>query len=143
MLRKTAFPAEMVSVLPHRVGELPRVGRARLEVTRRLSDGEELHLARPHAAGAPPARDTVPRTPSFMTSRVRCCSPRTISSSTSSSNPLLATATGGPGPTFQRTTSVTQALVDYIASLEGDPREWNLSLVLPGHGEPITGPRRP
>jgi len=136
MLRH-GIPADIVTAL-RAVSESFRAWGAAVEVTRPLVDGRELELRDRtlrvlHRPGHSPS-DTV-----FLDDRSEIGQPSILLAADHlighiSSNPLLARPLGagadyqGPRP---------QALVTYLASLE-QTRAMNLSLVLPGHGWPIT-----
>jgi glyoxylase-like metal-dependent hydrolase (beta-lactamase superfamily II) len=130
MLRH-GIPADIVSAL-RAVSASFRAWGSAVEITRPLADGAELHLRERtlkvlHRPGHSPS-DTV-----FLDE------PRSILLAADhlikhiSSNPLIARPLGaasdfsGPRP---------QALITYISSLQ-QTREMDLSLVLPGHGQPI------
>ena len=114
-----------------------RAWGAAVEVTRPLSDGEQLRLRDRslrvlHRPGHSPS-DTV-----FVEDRSEIGRGAIMFSADHllariSSNPLLARPLGA-GPDF--TGPRPRALIDYIASLERT-RAMDLSLVLPGHGPPI------
>jgi glyoxylase-like metal-dependent hydrolase (beta-lactamase superfamily II) len=132
LMLRNGIPAEMVSVLRTVSGSF-RAWGAPVEVTRPLYDGEELHLRDRtlqvlHRPGHSPS-DTV----FYDESRSMLLAADHLIKHISS-NPLLARPLGS-GPDFQGPRP--QALVNYIASLE-ETRAMDLSLVLPGHGEPIT-----
>jgi glyoxylase-like metal-dependent hydrolase (beta-lactamase superfamily II) len=131
MLRH-GVPAEVVSAL-RAVSASFRAWGSTVEVTRTLTDGEELKLANRtlrvlHRPGHSPS-DTLfwdeARAQLFVADHLL----KHISS-----NPLLARPLGagreftGPRP---------QSLITYLASLEAT-RTMDVELVLPGHGQPIT-----
>ncbi len=131
MLRH-GVPAEVVSAL-RAVSASFRAWGSTVEVTRTLTDGEELKLANRtlrvlHRPGHSPS-DTLfwdqRRSQLFVADHLL----KHISS-----NPLLARPLGaGRGFTGPR----PQSLVTYLASLEAT-REMDVDLLLPGHGQPIT-----
>jgi glyoxylase-like metal-dependent hydrolase (beta-lactamase superfamily II) len=131
MLRH-GIPSEVVTAL-RAVSASFRAWGAAVEVTRPLHDGEELklrdHTLRVlHRPGHSPS-DTV-----FLDESRSILLAADHLIKHISSNPLLARPLGadedftGPRP---------RALLDYMASLE-KTREMDLSLVLSGHGEPIS-----
>ena len=125
------IPADVVTAL-RAVSASFRAWGAAVEVTRPLHDGEELRLRDRtlrvlHRPGHSPS-DTVLHDESRSTMLAADHLIKHISS-----NPLIARPLDA-GPDF--TGPRPQALVDYIASLKRT-REMELSLVLPGHGEPI------
>jgi glyoxylase-like metal-dependent hydrolase (beta-lactamase superfamily II) len=142
MLRH-GIPADVVTAL-RAVSASFRAWGSTVEVTRPLFDGEELRLRDRvlrvlHRPGHSPS-DTV-----FHDDRSGTHSPDGWVGQHSilfaadhlikhiSSNPLLSRPLGA-GPDFSGPRP--KSLVDYIASLRRT-REMDLSLVLPGHGEPI------
>jgi glyoxylase-like metal-dependent hydrolase (beta-lactamase superfamily II) len=125
------IPAEVVTAL-RAVSASFRAWGAAVEVTRTLHDGEELELRDRtlrvlHRPGHSPS-DTVLHDESSSTMLAADHLIKHISS-----NPLIARPLDA-GPDFKGPRP--EALVDYIASLERT-RAMELSLVLPGHGEPI------
>ncbi|HEY5343655.1 MAG TPA: MBL fold metallo-hydrolase [Solirubrobacteraceae bacterium] len=125
------IPADVVTAL-RAVSASFRAWGAAVEVTRPLRDGEELRLRDRtlrvlHRPGHSPS-DTALHDESSATMLAADHLIKHISS-----NPLIARPLDA-GPDF--TGPRPQALVDYIASLRRT-REIELSLVLPGHGEPI------
>jgi glyoxylase-like metal-dependent hydrolase (beta-lactamase superfamily II) len=125
------IPADVVTAL-RAVSASFRAWGSAVEVTRPLRDGEELRLRDRtlrvlHRPGHSPS-DTVLHDESSATMLAADHLIKHISS-----NPLIARPLDA-GPDF--TGPRPQALLDYIASLRRT-REIELSLVLPGHGEPI------
>jgi glyoxylase-like metal-dependent hydrolase (beta-lactamase superfamily II) len=125
------IPAEVVTALRAVSASFRGWGSA-VEVTRPLRDGEQLQLRDRtlrvlHRPGHSPS-DTVLHDESRSTMLAADHLIKHISS-----NPLIARPLDA-GPDF--TGPRPQALVDYIASLKLT-RAMELSLVLPGHGEPI------
>jgi glyoxylase-like metal-dependent hydrolase (beta-lactamase superfamily II) len=136
MLRH-GIPPEIVTAL-RAVSAGFRAWGSKVEVSRPLADGAHLQLRDRtlrvlHRPGHSPS-DTV-----FLDDRSEIGKPSILLSADHliahiSSNPLLARPLGadedydGPRP---------QALITYLASLE-QTRAMDLSLVLPGHGRPIT-----
>ncbi len=125
------IPADVVTAL-RAVSASFRAWGSAVEVTRPLRDGEELRLRDRtlrvlHRPGHSPS-DTVLHDESRSTMLAADHLIKHISS-----NPLIARPLDA-GPDFSGPR--TQALVDYIASLQRT-RAMELSLVLPGHGEPI------
>jgi glyoxylase-like metal-dependent hydrolase (beta-lactamase superfamily II) len=125
------IPAEVVTAL-RAVSASFRAWGSAVEVTRPLRDGEQLQLRDRtlrvlHRPGHSPS-DTVLHDESRSTMLAADHLIKHISS-----NPLIARPLDA-GPDF--TGPRPQALVDYIASLRRT-RAIELSLVLPGHGEPI------
>jgi glyoxylase-like metal-dependent hydrolase (beta-lactamase superfamily II) len=136
MLRH-GIPPEIVTAL-RAVSAGFRAWGSQVDVSRPLADGSELRLRDRvlrvlHRPGHSPS-DTV-----FLDERSEIGQPSILLAADHliahiSSNPLLARPLGaggdydGPRP---------QALITYLASLERT-REMEVSLVLPGHGEPIT-----
>ena len=136
MLRH-GIPPEIVTAL-RAVSAGFRAWGSQVEVTRPLADGSELRLRDRslrvlHRPGHSPS-DTV-----FLDDRSEIGKPSILLAADHliahiSSNPLLARPLGagaeyaGPRP---------QALITYLASLE-QTRAMELSIVLPGHGDPIT-----
>ncbi len=125
------IPAEVVTAL-RAVSASFRAWGAAVEVTRPLRDGEELRLRDRtlrvlHRPGHSPS-DTVLHDEARSTMLAADHLIKHISS-----NPLIARPLDA-GPDF--TGPRPRALVNYIASLRRT-REMELSLVLPGHGEPI------
>ncbi len=136
MLRH-GIPAEVVTAL-RAVSASFRAWGAAVEVTRPLRDGEELRLRDRtlrvlHRPGHSPS-DTV----FYDESRAILLAADHLIAHISS-NPLLTRPLGAE-PDFSDRSAVRQrprALVDYIASLKLT-RAMELSLVLPGHGAPIS-----
>jgi glyoxylase-like metal-dependent hydrolase (beta-lactamase superfamily II) len=125
------IPAEVVTAL-RAVSASFRAWGSAVEVTRPLRDGEQLQLRDRtlrvlHRPGHSPS-DTVLHDESRSTMLAADHLIKHISS-----NPLIARPLDA-GPDF--TGPRPQALLDYLASLKRT-REMELSLVLPGHGEPI------
>jgi glyoxylase-like metal-dependent hydrolase (beta-lactamase superfamily II) len=132
MMLRHGIPPEIVTAL-RAVSAGFRAWGSQVEVTRLLADGSQLQLRDRalrvlHRPGHSPS-DTV----FFDESRsILLAADHLIGHI--SSNPLLARPLGagaaydGPRP---------QALISYLASLE-QTRAMDLSLVLPGHGKPIT-----
>ena len=137
MMLMHGIPADVVTAL-RAVSASFRAWGSAVDVTRSLHDGEELQLRDRtlrvlHRPGHSPS-DTV-----FLDDRSELGQPSILLAADHlikhiSSNPLLARPLGaapdfsGPRP---------RSLVDYIASLKLT-RAMTLSLVLPGHGEPIS-----
>lgn len=137
MMLMHGIPADVVTALRAVSASFRGWGSA-VEVTRSLHDGEQLQLRDRtlrvlHRPGHSPS-DTV-----FLDDRSELGQPSILLAADHlikhiSSNPLLARPLGaapdfsGPRP---------RSLVDYIASLKLT-RAMTLSLVLPGHGEPIS-----
>jgi glyoxylase-like metal-dependent hydrolase (beta-lactamase superfamily II) len=131
MLRH-GIPADVVSAL-RAVSASFRAWGSAVEITRPLHDGEELRLRDRtlrvlHRPGHSPS-DTV-----FLDESRAILLAADHLIAHISSNPLLARPLDA-GPSF--TGPRPRALVDYIASLQRT-REMTLSLVLPGHGIPIS-----
>jgi glyoxylase-like metal-dependent hydrolase (beta-lactamase superfamily II) len=131
LMLRHGIPADVVTVL-RTVSASFRAWGSAVEVTRTLSDGEELRLRDRtlhvmHRPGHSPS-DTV-----FLDQSHSILLAADHLIKHISSNPLLARPLGA-GPDFSGPRP--QALVTYIASLE-QTRAMPLSLVLPGHGEPI------
>jgi glyoxylase-like metal-dependent hydrolase (beta-lactamase superfamily II) len=131
MLRH-GIPADVVTAL-RAVSASFRAWGAAVEITRPLRDGEELRLRDRtlrvlHRPGHSPS-DTV-----FLDESRSILLAADHLIKHISSNPLLARPLG-TGPDFSGPRP--RALVDYIASLERT-RATDLSLVLPGHGVPIS-----
>ena len=125
------IPAEVVTAL-RAVSASFRAWGAAVEVTRPLRDGEQMRLRDRtlrvlHRPGHSPS-DTVLHDEARSTMLAADHLIKHISS-----NPLIARPLDA-GPDF--TGPRPQALLDYIASLRRT-RELELSLVLPGHGDPI------
>jgi glyoxylase-like metal-dependent hydrolase (beta-lactamase superfamily II) len=137
LMLRHGIPPEIVTAL-RAVSAGFRAWGSRVEVTRPLQDGGELALRDRrlrvlHRPGHSPS-DTV-----FLDDRSQTGGPAILLAADHlighiSSNPLLARPLGagadydGPRP---------QALITYLASLE-QTRAMELSLVLPGHGRPIS-----
>jgi glyoxylase-like metal-dependent hydrolase (beta-lactamase superfamily II) len=131
MLRH-GIPADVVTAL-RAVSASFRAWGSAVEITRPLHDGEELHLRDRtlrvlHRPGHSPS-DTV-----FVDESRAILLAADHLIKHISSNPLLARPLGA-GPDFAGPRP--RALIDYIASLRLT-RAMELSLVLPGHGEPIS-----
>ncbi len=131
MLRH-GIPADVVTAL-RAVSASFRAWGSAVEITRPLRDGEELRLRDRtlrvlHRPGHSPS-DTV-----FLDESRSILLAADHLIAHISSNPLLARPLDA-GPDF--TGPRPRALVDYIASLERT-RAMDLSLVLPGHGAPIS-----
>jgi glyoxylase-like metal-dependent hydrolase (beta-lactamase superfamily II) len=131
LMLRHGIPADVVTVL-RTVSASFRAWGSAVEVTRTLSDGEELRLRDRtlhvmHRPGHSPS-DTV-----FLDESHSILLAADHLIKHISSNPLLARPLGA-GPDFSGPRP--QALVTYIASLE-ETRAMPLSLVLPGHGQPI------
>ncbi|HEY2142571.1 MAG TPA: MBL fold metallo-hydrolase [Solirubrobacteraceae bacterium] len=125
------IPAEVVTAL-RAVSASFRAWGSAVEVTRSLRDGEELRLRNRvlrvlHRPGHSPS-DTV-----FLDESRSILLAADHLIKHISSNPLLARPLDA-GPDFLGPRP--RALIDYIASMR-HTREMDLSLVLPGHGEPI------
>ena len=126
------IPTDVVTAL-RAVSASFRAWGSSVDVTRQLHDGDELQLRDRvlrvlHRPGHSPS-DTV-----FLDESRSLMLAADHLIKHISSNPLIARPLGAePGFTGPR----PQALVDYIASLRLT-RAMELSLVLPGHGEPIT-----
>jgi glyoxylase-like metal-dependent hydrolase (beta-lactamase superfamily II) len=132
LMLRHGIPAEVVSVL-RTVSASFRAWGSAVEVTRPLSDGEEIELRDRtlrvlHRPGHSPS-DTV-----FLDESRSILLAADHLIKHISSNPLL-TRPLGAGPDFSGPRP--RALVTYIASLT-ETRAMPLSLVLPGHGEPIS-----
>jgi glyoxylase-like metal-dependent hydrolase (beta-lactamase superfamily II) len=130
MLRH-GIPEDVVSALSS-VSRAFRAWGARAEVTRVLRDGEEMGfrdrtLRVHHRPGHSPT-DTVFHDPER---RILIAADHLLGHI--SSNPLI---TRPPGGASER----PQALVTYLDSLSAT-REMDVELVLPGHGDPVTGHR--
>jgi glyoxylase-like metal-dependent hydrolase (beta-lactamase superfamily II) len=109
---------------------------AAVEVTRLLSDGEELKLRDRtlrvlHRPGHSPS-DTV-----FLDEQRSILIAADHLIAHISSNPLLARPLGESTDASEQGAARPQALITYMHSLE-QTREMDLSLVLPGHGRPVT-----
>lgn len=107
-----------------------------VEVTRLLSDGEELKLRDRtlrvlHRPGHSPS-DTV-----FLDEQRSILIAADHLIAHISSNPLLARPLGENSENPNQPLARPQALITYMHSLE-QTREMDLSLVLPGHGRPVT-----
>jgi len=131
MLRH-GIPADIVTAL-RAVSASFRAWGAAVEITQPLRDGEELRLRNRtlrvlHRPGHSPS-DTV-----FLDESRAILLAADHLIAHISSNPLLARPLGA-GPDFAGPRP--RALIDYIASLERT-RAMDLSLVLPGHGAPIS-----
>ena len=130
-MRSHGIPADVVTAL-RAVSASFRAWGSAVEVTRPLRDGEQLALRDRtlrvlHRPGHSPS-DTVLHDESSATMLAADHLIKHISS-----NPLIARPLGA-APDF--TGPRPHALIDYIASLRRT-RATDLSLVLPGHGEPI------
>jgi glyoxylase-like metal-dependent hydrolase (beta-lactamase superfamily II) len=139
MLRH-GIPPEIVTAL-RAVSAGFRAWGSRVEVTRPLADGSELALRDRtlrvlHRPGHSPS-DTV-----FLDDRSEIGGPSVLLAAVHliahiSSNPLLARPLGARADYESPPAPRPQALIAYLASLERT-RAMELSLVLPGHGRPIT-----
>ncbi len=133
MLRH-GIPADMVSVL-RTVSAGFRAWGSAVDVTRPLADGEVLTLRDRtlrvlHRPGHSPS-DTV-----FLDEQRSILLAADHLIKHISSNPLLARPLGAGAGAGDRAEQRPQALITYIASLE-KTRAMPLSIVLPGHGQPI------
>jgi glyoxylase-like metal-dependent hydrolase (beta-lactamase superfamily II) len=134
MLRH-GIPPEIVTAL-RAVSAGFRAWGSRVDVTRPLADGSELELADRtlrvlHRPGHSPS-DTV-----FLDESRSILLAADHLIAHISSNPLLARPLGAAADYESPPAPRPQALVSYLASLERT-RAMELSLVLPGHGRPIT-----
>jgi glyoxylase-like metal-dependent hydrolase (beta-lactamase superfamily II) len=139
MLRH-GIPAEIVTAL-RAVSAGFRAWGSKVEVTRPLADGSQLQLRDRtlrvlHRPGHSPS-DTV-----FLDDRSEIGQPSILLSADHliahiSSNPLLARPLGAGEEYDSPPSPRPQALIAYLASLQ-QTRAMDLSLVLPGHGRPIT-----
>jgi glyoxylase-like metal-dependent hydrolase (beta-lactamase superfamily II) len=137
MMLLHGIPADVVTAL-RAVSASFRAWGSAVEVTRPLHDGEELQLRDRtlrvlHRPGHSPS-DTV-----FLDESRSLMLAADHLIKHISSNPLLSRPLGAP-PDFADRSEIGQrprSLVDYIASLKLT-RAQELSLVLPGHGEPIS-----
>jgi glyoxylase-like metal-dependent hydrolase (beta-lactamase superfamily II) len=131
LMLRHGIPSDVVTAL-RAVSASFRGWGASVEVTRKLAPDSELQLRNRtlevlHRPGHSPS-DTV-----FLDSSSRMLLAADHLIAHISSNPLLARPLGAePDPNAPR----PQALLTYMASLE-KTREMELSLVLPGHGDPI------
>jgi glyoxylase-like metal-dependent hydrolase (beta-lactamase superfamily II) len=138
MMLRHGIPAEVVTAL-RAVSAGFRAWGAAVEVTRPLADGEALELRDRelralHRPGHSPS-DTV-----FLDEKRGILLAADHLIAHISSNPLLARPLGEPAPppgAHVPADERPQALLTYLASLE-ETRAMDLSLVLPGHGDPIT-----
>jgi glyoxylase-like metal-dependent hydrolase (beta-lactamase superfamily II) len=140
LMLRHGIPPEIVTAL-RAVSAGFRAWGAAVEVTRPLGDGGELRLRERtlrvlHRPGHSPS-DTV-----FLDDRSEIGQPSILLAADHliahiSSNPLLARPLRGEGEEPIAHTPRPQALVTYIDSL-AKTRAMELSLVLPGHGRPIT-----
>jgi glyoxylase-like metal-dependent hydrolase (beta-lactamase superfamily II) len=131
MMARHGVPADVIAALSS-VGASFRAYGSSAEVTRPLTDGGDLRLARRrlrvlHRPGHSPS-DTV----LWDQERAMMLAGDHLLAHISS-NPLITRPLEGPDPSGQR----PHALLDYIASLQAT-RELPLDLVLTGHGEPVT-----
>jgi glyoxylase-like metal-dependent hydrolase (beta-lactamase superfamily II) len=129
---RNGIPEDVVTALQS-VSQAFRAWGARAEVTRVLRDGEEVGFRQRtllvhHRPGHSPT-DTV-----FHDRDRRILIAGDHLLKHISSNPLITRSRDGSGER-------PQALVTYLESLRRT-REMDVDLVLPGHGEPITGHRR-
>jgi glyoxylase-like metal-dependent hydrolase (beta-lactamase superfamily II) len=134
MLRH-GIPADVVTAL-RAVSQSFRAWGAAVEVTRPLADGGELTLRDRtlrvlHRPGHSPS-DTV-----FLDEDRSILLAADHLIAHISSNPLLARPLDAAGDDLIPPTPRPRALVDYISSLQ-KTRAMDLSLVLPGHGRPIS-----
>jgi glyoxylase-like metal-dependent hydrolase (beta-lactamase superfamily II) len=136
MMLRHGVPHEVVTALSA-VSAGFRGWGSSVEVTRLLKDGEDLQLRDRtlrvlHRPGHSPS-DTV-----FYDQERSTLLAADHLIAHISSNPLLARPLGGPGEDDpEHPDPRPQALVTYMRSLE-QTRAMDLSLVLPGHGRPIT-----
>jgi len=135
LMLRHGIPPEVVTVL-RAVSAGFRAWGSAVQVTRSLADGDELVLRDRklrvlHRPGHSPS-DTV-----FLdeTRSMLLAADHLIAHI--SSNPLLARPLGTHGERRDASDPRPQALITYIESLE-KTRAMELSLVLPGHGRPIT-----
>jgi glyoxylase-like metal-dependent hydrolase (beta-lactamase superfamily II) len=131
IMARHGVPADVITAL-NSVGASFRAYGSSAEVTRPLTDGGELELARRrlrvlHRPGHSPS-DTV----LWDQERGMMLAGDHLLAHISS-NPLITRPLEGPDPGGRR----PHALLDYIASMQAT-RELPLSLVLTGHGEPVT-----
>ena len=131
VMLRNGIPEDVVSALTS-VSQAFRAWGARADVTRVLTDGEEMHfrdrtLHVHHRPGHSPT-DTV-----FHDSERRILIAADHLLGHISSNPLITRPLDGSDER-------PQALVTYLRSLEAT-RAMDVDLVLPGHGEPITDHR--
>jgi glyoxylase-like metal-dependent hydrolase (beta-lactamase superfamily II) len=131
MMLRHGIPPEIVTAL-RAVSAGFRAWGSAVEVTRPLSDGSELQLRDRtlkvlHRPGHSPS-DTV-----FLDERLRMLLAADHLIAHISSNPLLARPLGGADEG-----SRPKALLTYMDSLQ-KTQAMELDVVLPGHGEPITG----
>jgi glyoxylase-like metal-dependent hydrolase (beta-lactamase superfamily II) len=131
LMLRHGIPADMVNALQN-VAQAFRAWGARADVTRPLTDGEELRfrdrtLQVLHRPGHSPS-DTV-----FWDAERRILIAADHLIKHISSNPLIT-------PPLDGSSERTQALVTYIDSLR-KTRELPVEVVLPGHGDPITDHR--
>jgi glyoxylase-like metal-dependent hydrolase (beta-lactamase superfamily II) len=131
VMLRNGIPQDVVTVLQS-VSQAFRAWGSRVEVTRSFEDGEALELRDRtfhlhHRPGHSPA-DTVLHD---RDRRIMIAGDHLLGHI--SSNPLITRPRDG-------TTERPQALVQYLESL-AVTREMDVDLVLPGHGNPITGHR--
>jgi glyoxylase-like metal-dependent hydrolase (beta-lactamase superfamily II) len=131
VMLRNGIPEDVVSALTS-VSQAFRAWGARADVTRVLTEGEEIHfrdrtLHVHHRPGHSPT-DTV-----FHDRERRILIAADHLLAHISSNPLITRPVDG-------STERPQALVTYLRSLEAT-RAMDVDLVLPGHGEPITDHR--
>jgi glyoxylase-like metal-dependent hydrolase (beta-lactamase superfamily II) len=132
MMLRHGIPPEIVTAL-RAVSAGFRAWGSAVQVTRPLSDGSQLQLRDRtlkvlHRPGHSPS-DTV-----FLDERLRVLLAADHLIAHISSNPLLARPLGAADDESSR----PQALLTYMDSLQ-KTRAMDLDVVLPGHGEPITG----
>jgi glyoxylase-like metal-dependent hydrolase (beta-lactamase superfamily II) len=140
MMLRHGIPPEIVTAL-RAVSAGFRAWGSKVEVSRPLADGSELRLRDRtlrvlHRPGHSPS-DTV-----FLDDRSEIGQPSMLLSADHliahiSSNPLLARPLGAGEEYETPPAPRPRALITYLASLE-QTRAMDLSLVLPGHGPPIT-----
>lgn len=131
IMARHGVPPDVITALTS-VGASFRAYGSSAEVTRPLRDGDELQLAGRrlrvlHRPGHSPS-DTV-----FWDEERRMLLAGDHLLGHISSNPLITRPLDGPAPDGER----PHALLDYIGSLRAT-RELPLSLVLTGHGDPVT-----
>jgi glyoxylase-like metal-dependent hydrolase (beta-lactamase superfamily II) len=140
MMLRHGIPPEIVTAL-RAVSAGFRAWGSKVDVSRPLADGSELRLRDRtlrvlHRPGHSPS-DTV-----FLDDRSEIGQPSMLLSADHliahiSSNPLLARPLGAGEEYETPPAPRPRALITYLASLE-QTRAMDLSLVLPGHGPPIT-----